>query len=1039
MGVKAQDLFSVGELTTAGGRALLVEQFQILKKQIPVLYAVLLLDSFSVAWVLPQTVSTGLRFTVPALLMAICLVRMVQWLRLRTQAPTPEQAWAFLSRMRYVAGILNIGFVCWILALMQSVDPELRAPLALLVFMGCIGTAYCLGSFPAASRLTMLIAGVPVSLRLLFSGEPLLFCLGVNLVLLLVLLARMLNTNFRNFVELIEAQGRFAEESAHARAAQTTALAEQARAQEFADRFDTALNNMSQGLCFFDGEKRLIVCNRQYLEIYDIDPQVVRPGMHLRDIVELRYRAGSAPKMSQEDYLNWRNSHDVVNRESDTIVELTSGRFVRIRHRPMRDNGWVATHEDITERHRTEQALAHSKAAAEQAEASAKAAHMRLTEALDVVPEGLAIFDAADRLVLWNQQYAEFYSASIDALEVGRRFEDILRAGLERQQYAEAVGREEEWLQERLARHGLARSSHEQHLPSDRWIRVEERRTADGGSIGIRIDITELKRREASFRLLFEENPLPMWVAGAGSRRLLAVNAAMCRYYGYSREQLIGMTEHDLLAVDRSAPEGEQGFVVHKDSNGNEREVVIDHRHLLYEGKPAEVVVAFDVTERNRAQRKIGYLAAHDPLTELPNRTSLDRELACAMQHAALNHGSVAVLCIDLDHFKEVNDLYGHSVGDAVLREAARRFRTVAQGAYVARVGGDEFIAITEQLPLPGSAELLASRMRTAFAAPVETEGHCLQLDLCIGIAVFPRDGQDAVSLLANADAALYRAKHDGRGAVRLFTSAMDQQLRDRRAIEHDLRSALVNNEFFLEYQPQRHRNGRLTGYEALVRWRHPVRGVVPPGDFIPIAEKNGAIAKIDEWVLMEACRAAASWDAPLRIAVNVSAAQFRREDLERQVLRALSESGLPPSRLELELTEGVLIEDVGRATETLNALKSLGVLIALDDFGTGYSSLSYLHAFPLDRIKIDRSFIATLGSRERSLGIVRAVIGLAHGLGIPVLAEGVETAEQLSILSREGCDEMQGFLIGRPQALTMEAGLTTLANPQPFLARAIS
>ncbi|WP_377828882.1 putative bifunctional diguanylate cyclase/phosphodiesterase [Bradyrhizobium lupini] len=244
----------------------------------------------------------------------------------------------------------------------------------------------------------------------------------------------------------------------------------------------------------------------------------------------------------------------------------------------------------------------------------------------------------------------------------------------------------------------------------------------------------------------------------------------------------------------------------------------------------------------------------------------------------------------------------------------------------------------------------------------------------------------------------------------------MDQQLRERRALEHDLRFAVDRGELYLDYQPQQHRDGRIIGYEALVRWRHPDRGIVPPGEFIPVAERSGSIAQIDDWVLVEACREAASWDRPFRIAVNVSAAQFRRENLDAQVRMALRETGLEPSRLELEITEGVLIEDVSRAKKAMQSLKSLGILIALDDFRTGYSSLSYVEAFPLDRIKIDRSFVASLGQSERSLAIVRAIIGLAHGLGVPVLAEGIETRVQMSLLIEEGCDEMQGYLIGRPQ-----------------------
>jgi diguanylate cyclase (GGDEF)-like protein/PAS domain S-box-containing protein len=1021
MGVltRTREAFSVGDTADPLGRSLLVEQLRMVRQQVPVLYAVLLVDSISVGLVLPSTVSGWLRFTLPACLLAVCLLRLIQWLRMRGAEFTPDDAHHHLTRTRRVAVVLNAGFVVWILALFGTVEPNLRAPIALLVFMGCVGTAYCLGSFPPASRLTMLIAGAPIAAVLLLSGEAMLISLGVNLLLLLALLGRMINTNFRSFVQLVQTHGRLAEEGARARAAEKTAVEENAKASAIAKRFDTALNNMSQGLCFFDAEQRLIVCNRQYLEIYGINPDVVRPGMRLNDIVNLRYAAGSAPKMSKQDYLVWRNSAPVIRQNSDTTVELTNGRMVRIRHRPMEGNGWVATHEDITESHRTEMALAQAKAAAERAEAAARAAHTQLTEALDVVPEGLAVFDKEDRLTLWNRQYAIFYSASQEALAIGIPFEAILRAGLVRQQYPDAIGAEEEWLAERMRRHAQPHYSHEQRLSGDRWVRVEERRTADGGSIGVRIDITDLKRREASFRLLFEENPLPMWVADAKTRQLLAVNAAMCRHYGYRREDILAMSEQQL---ECEAPEGSTGdFELHRTACGDVIHVAIESRPLLYEGRAAQVCVAFDVTDRNQAQERISYLACHDALTELPNRTALDRRLLGAVERAEVTGTAFAVLCIDLDHFKEINDLFGYAVGDAVLREVSNRLREAAQGSYVARVGGDEFIGITDEVPLPTSAELLATRMRAAFEPPIEVEGHALKIDLCIGVALFPRDADNIVSLLANADAALYRAKHEGRGAIRLFTNAMDQQLRERRGIEHDLRFAVEREELYLEYQPQLHRDGRITGYEALVRWHHPVRGLISPGEFIPIAERSGSIGQIDNWVLMEACREAASWDQPLRVAVNVSAAQFRRENLDAQVRTTLRQSGLSPSRLELEITEGVLIEDISRAKKTMQSLKSLGILIALDDFGTGYSSLSYIEAFPLDRIKIDRSFVAALAGSKRSLAIIRAVIGLAHGLGLPVVAEGIETEAQMSLLLHEGCDEMQGYLLGRPRRLAAD------------------
>jgi diguanylate cyclase (GGDEF)-like protein/PAS domain S-box-containing protein len=526
-----------------------------------------------------------------------------------------------------------------------------------------------------------------------------------------------------------------------------------------------------------------------------------------------------------------------------------------------------------------------------------------------------------------------------------------------------------------------------------------------------------------------------MWVVDVNTLELLAVNAATCRHYGYSREQMLSMTVRDLRVpeeTERLHSEFRQNKGMqtaedtrrHITADGRVIDVAIEARPLRYHDREACVAVAFDMTDRKRAEQRILHLACHDALTDLPNRAALDNQFSRVLDDARQRGGSFAVLCIDFDRFKQINDLYGHSMGDKALREASQRLEVAAQGAFLARIGGDEFIAITQQDPLPSSAELLANRLRGALDRDIEIDGHSFELDLSIGIAVYPRDGDDVRSLFANADAALYRAKHEGRGAIRFFTPAMDQQLRDRNALERDLRSAVANGELFLEYQPQRHNNGDIIGFEALVRWHHPQRGMVPPVEFIPIAEESDLIVEIGEWVLRQACREAASWGDSLQVAVNVSAIQFRRGDLQHLVRTVLHESRISPARLELEITEGVLIENVARAASMLKALKILGIRIALDDFGTGYSSLSYLQSFPLDRIKIDRSFIASLGHTDRSLAIVRAVIGLAHGLGLPVLAEGVETNDQLRTLIREGCDEMQGYLIGHPGPIEVYADI---------------
>jgi len=350
-----------------------------------------------------------------------------------------------------------------------------------------------------------------------------------------------------------------------------------------------------------------------------------------------------------------------------------------------------------------------------------------------------------------------------------------------------------------------------------------------------------------------------------------------------------------------------------------------------------------------------------------------------------------------------------------MLRQVSNRLKEACDGAFVARLGGDEFTVISAVGAQPAGAEALSARLYAAFATDMEIQGQPLRAGLTIGVSIYPNDGTDSVTLLANADAALYRAKAEARGTIRFFEPEMDKRLREKRALQHDLRSALASHQLELYYQPQARIDGGVIGFEALVRWHHPNRGLVPPGMFIPLAEETGLIITLGEWILREACREAASWPTPLQIAVNLSPVQFQHGDLALLVHSVLFETGLTPSRLELEITEGVLIGDFPRALSILRRLKALGVRIAMDDFGTGYSSLSYLQSFPFDKIKIDQTFISNLKKNAQSAAIIRAVIGLGHGLAVPVIAEGVETRAQLDFLRNESCQEIQGYHIGRP------------------------
>jgi diguanylate cyclase (GGDEF)-like protein len=439
--------------------------------------------------------------------------------------------------------------------------------------------------------------------------------------------------------------------------------------------------------------------------------------------------------------------------------------------------------------------------------------------------------------------------------------------------------------------------------------------------------------------------------------------------------------------------------------------------------------------EQARSQAKIAHQARYDVLTDLPNRIAFAERLKSAIEQATAEGGNFALLRVDLDYFKNVNEFFGHAMGDGLLRELGERFQAAADGAFAARGDGDEFFLLSLEGEQPLSAASLADRLQAAVADELEIDGQRMRIGLSIGIAVYPADGIDEITLLGNADAALLRAKSEGRGSFRFFDNDMDKRQRERLAVQHELSSVLQDGELVLHYQPLSKIGGEAFGFEALVRWQHPKRGLLLPNEFIPLAEESGFISDIGAWVLREACREAASWKRPLQIAVNVSPLQFGYPDLTELVHSVLLETGLAPGRLELEITEGVLSSDPARVLSVLRRLKSLGVKIAMDDFGTGYSSLSSLQSFPFDKIKIDREFISNLGRNEQSSAIVRAVIGLGRNLNMPVIAEGVETEDQRAILMREGCQEIQGYLFGRPLAISRYSdltGSTVDAGPTP-------
>jgi len=504
-------------------------------------------------------------------------------------------------------------------------------------------------------------------------------------------------------------------------------------------------------------------------------------------------------------------------------------------------------------------------------------------------------------------------------------------------------------------------------------------------------------------------------------KTIVSANGSFVALSGFALDSIVGMDLKAYLPMPGVVTrllghpdEAIEAELAHRSGRTIPVELIV--RKVAYADKPHNVIAVRDLRDRKQAEARIHFLAHHDPLTGLANRASFDQRLDVEIEAHRKRQQRLAVLCLDLDRFKEVNDLFGHSAGDALLQEAARRLSAVLKdGQMIARRGGDEFAVVMPNLADPVQAGRMAEAMLQALDGKDGETAFDL-VSVSIGIAVYPDDAPDRAGLLSNADAALYRAKKEGRATYRFFEAAMSEEVRERRGIEHDLRQAIDKGELSIAYQPQTHIDTReVTGFEALLRWRHPVRGNVSPALFIPIAEESGAILKIGEWVLRTACREAASWDRPLKIAVNVSAIQINNPGFVTLVRDILAETGLDPARLELEITETVLIRDPERALHTLTELKAVGLSVAMDDFGTGYSSLSNLRNFPFDKIKIDGSFVRAIDMNRQAATIVRAVLGLGRGLGLPVVAEGVETTGELAFLDAEGCKQAQGYLFGRP------------------------
>ena len=508
--------------------------------------------------------------------------------------------------------------------------------------------------------------------------------------------------------------------------------------------------------------------------------------------------------------------------------------------------------------------------------------------------------------------------------------------------------------------------------------------------------------------------------------RLIFCNKRYIELYGLSQEIVKpGCSLRDLLRhrIERGSFSGDPDEYTARLAEGIAEGKTFNNIVNLPDGRAVSVVnkpvadggwlaTHEDVTERQRSEERIAHMARHDALTDLPNRVLLLEQLNHEIKRVKRGE-CLAVLCLDLDQFKSVNDALGHHIGDELLKLVGERLRGCTRELdIVARMGGDEFAIIMTQMDQAADAATLSKRIRDSVIRPYQVEGHQIVTDISIGISVAPMDAVESDELLRNADMALYDAKADGRGTFRFFEPEMNTRMKVRRELEMDLRKALASEQFQLYYQPLVVlETNEVNGFEALLRWNHPTRGLVSPVDFIPIAEETGLIVPLGEWVLKAACAEAVNWPEHIKVAVNLSPAQLNSRNLVSMVTAALHESGMPPRKLQLEITESVLLQNTFTTLATLHELRKMGVQIALDDFGTGYSSLSYLRSFPFDKIKIDRSFIQDLSNGAEPLAIVNAVAGLAKCLNMTSTAEGVETQQQMEVLQAIGCTEMQGYL----------------------------
>jgi diguanylate cyclase (GGDEF)-like protein/PAS domain S-box-containing protein len=787
------------------------------------------------------------------------------------------------------------------------------------------------------------------------------------------------------------------------------------------------MSNMPQGISVFDEHLRLRVWNAGFLEVLNLPASAVYDGVHFSDLIRIPATRGEYGPGKVEDHVSRITALALEFKAHHVERTQPSGRTHLVQGEPLfidgQLSGFITTYTDITEQKKTEDAL--------------RAQHDLLQTVIESIPSAISLFDRDKNLVLHNQELLRLLDFPPSLIEAGPvTLEAIFRFNAERGEYG--PGEPEAIVAAMMVRAQSPAPHHfERTRPNGKTLDIRGAPLADGGFVTIYTDVSERRasaEREQLAQKVFNHTPTGI-IFTDEAHRILSINPATTLMTGYEPFELLGHTVFALIKLAHGqSPEAFQEDVGLRGTWSGELEVTTKHGEEIpaglrvsrvddpYTGEPAHYIwILADITERKQAEDRMRHIAQHDALTGLPNRMALAMRLAQLLPEARRHHWRLAIMFIDLDRFKIINDTLGHQVGDELLREVACRLSSVIRETdFVARLGGDEFVIILPGIVTPADAAIVAGKVIAKLSTSIEAEGHELHTSPSIGISIFPDDGPDGQTVMKNADVAMYHAKAAGRNNYQFFTAEMNRVTADRLDIEHKLRHAINRNELALCFQPQFLADAsQPTGVEALLRWHHPINGMITPDRFIPIAEESGLIVEIGEWVLLNACREMKHWIdkglKPIRIAVNVSARQLRRRDFCEMVAGVLAETDLPPTLLELELTESSVMENPEEAIEILQRLGRMGISLAIDDFGTGYSSLAYLKLFPIDHLKIDRSFVADIETDLNDRAIAFGTIALAHSLGLNVIAEGVETEDQLELLRSNGCDEVQGFLLSKP------------------------